>query len=286
MEKKFYTAKYDAVFKAIFCSPKNKDLLQTLLERCLNTKVSIISIMAPEILKKNVYVKNKTLDVLVKAKGYLINVEINSEYYRALIYRNSGYIYEKYAELAKVGDNYSHMPKVIQINFTCGLPENHPAKCCYVRYDPKEKIEYKDNLTIYEYNVDKIKKMCYNGDTKYDYIAALDYNKEEINKYCKEDKYMDKFKKEVDKLNADIEFTEFLSAEEDAQKVHNTLIIEAKEQGYIAGELYGEKKGEKKGAMEKAAIIAKNLLDLNINISDIEAATGLNKKEIIALKNK
>ena len=81
---------------------------------------------------------------------------------------------------------------------------------------------------------------------------------------------MEKFKKEVSKLNTDIEFTEFLSAEEDAKKVHNTLIGEALE----------------KGKKEEKIEIAKNLLGLQMKISDIVKATGLTEKEIMALNEK
>ena len=121
------------------------------------------------------------------------------------------------------------MPDVIQINFTSGLSKKYPTLGKYLYIDPDTKIKRIDNFMTYEYNIEKIKEMCYNGDKKYDYIAALDFEIGDIEKYCKGDEYMEKFKKEVSKLNADIEFTEFLSAEEDAKKVHNTLIGEALE---------------------------------------------------------
>ena len=35
MQKKFYTAKIDAMFKAIFCNPENTNLLKGLIEKCL-----------------------------------------------------------------------------------------------------------------------------------------------------------------------------------------------------------------------------------------------------------
>ena len=38
MQKKFYTAKIDAMFKAIFYNPKNTSLLKGLIEKCLGEK--------------------------------------------------------------------------------------------------------------------------------------------------------------------------------------------------------------------------------------------------------
>ncbi len=216
--------------------------------------------------------KNKTLDVLVKAKDKLINIEVNSEYYESLRYRNSGYIYEKYAEISKAGDDYKDMPDIIQINFTSGLPKRYPPACRYIRFDPDEKVHYEDKLITYEYNIDKIKEMCYNGNKKYDYVAALDFEPKELEKYCEDDEYMEKFKKEVDKLNLDVEFTEYLSAEEDNERVKNTLIAEAREKGEI--------EGEKNGILT----VAKNMLKEKADINFISKTTGLSKEEILALK--
>ena len=212
--------------------------------------------------------KNKTLDVLVKAKDKLINIEVNSGYYNSLDYRNSVYIFEKYIEVFKAGDKYSSKMNVIQINFTSGLPQEAPVidECQYGNLKTG-KVKVK-NLISYEYNLDKIKEMCYNGDEKYNFIAALDFEQKDLEKYCKGDEYMERFEKEVNKLNTDIEFTEFLSAEEDNERLKNTLIAEARE------------KGEKNGILT----VARNMLDLNMNIENIIKATGLTKEEILALK--
>ena len=83
---------------------------------------------------------------------------------------------------------------------------------------------------------------------------------------------MEKFKEEVTKLNSDSSFTEFLSAEEDAKKVHNTLIGEAKEEGFETGS-YQEK-----------LQIAKNMILENMGIEIIARVTGLTKREIEGLK--
>lgn len=69
----------------------------------------------------------KTLDVLVKAEGKIINIEVNSGYYNSLDYRNTVYIFEKDTEMYKAGDKYSNRINVIQINFTSGLPKDAPV---------------------------------------------------------------------------------------------------------------------------------------------------------------
>ena len=87
---------------------------------------------------------------------------------------------------------------------------------------------------------------------------------------------MERFEKEVNKLNTDIEFTEFLSAEEDNERLKNTLIYEAEEKGKAEGMIEGKTEG--------ILTVARNMLGLNMNIEDIMKVTGLTEKEILALK--
>ena len=79
---------------------------------------------------------------------------------------------------------------------------------------------------------------------------------------------MERFEKEVNKLNTDIEFTEFLSAEEDNERLKNTLIYEA----------------EEKGKAEGILAVARNMLKEKTDINFISKTTGLSKEEILALK--
>ncbi len=187
--KIFYKTTNDSVFKAIYTAPNNRHLLKTLLEKCLKKKIEIIKVYFPEIFKKNIHIKNKTLDVLVKADDKLINIELNKGYYNLLHRRNAAYIFEKYAEATKVGESYNKMGEFIQINFTVGLPDSYPSLGIYTLSDKETKKDFIDNIKIYEFNIDKIKKECYNGNKRHDFVAALDYEKQELEKFCKGDKY-------------------------------------------------------------------------------------------------
>ena len=269
---KFFKATNDAVFKAMFCNNKNKDLLQKLIETSLQEKVEVLEILPPEIIKKNIYVKNKTLDSIVKLKGKIICIEMNSGYYEGLNRRNFAYIASKYVEETKIGDNYNNMREFIQINFTKGLPKNYPGISKYIFIDKKSGIDYIDNFIIYEFNLDKVSKNCYNEYKEYKFIALLDANKEEIHKLSKGDRIMEKFEKEINKLNEDVEFTNYISAEEDAIKVHNTLISNAR------------KEGESIGLAKEKQNIAKKLIEMKMPIENIVSATGLSQEEIENLK--
>ena len=270
MIKKYFKGKNDGMFKAVFCNPKNEDLLKALIEDGLKRKVKILKIFPPEIIKNNIYVKGKTLDVLVEADNEILNIEVNTNYYDGLHRRNASYIFSKYSEEAKIGDDYDKMRNFIQMNITSGLNKEEPLVSEYVLADLKTKKKFIDNLTIYEYNLDKIKEL-YSKTNEYKFLAALDCDEKELKKICRGDKIMEKFEHEVNELNKDIEFTQFLTEEEDARKVHNTLMNNAKKEGIEIG------------ITKRNYQIAKDMLNDNIDIETIIKYTGLTKEEINSL---
>ena len=268
----FYTAKNDLVFKAIFCDVNDTFLLKTLIENCLDTKIEILKLYPPEVIKKNLYAKGKTLDVLVKADNKIINIEVNSSYYDGLNRRDTGYICEKYSEAIRVSENYKDMPIVIQINFTWGLPNKYPIKGSYMLMDSKTNIPFVDNLIIYEFHMDKEKDAWYNGDKEKAYLAILDFNEEELKMVGKGDKYMSEFKKKVKELNDDYEFKQFLTQEEDEKKRISTFEAIAREEGKVIG------------TKEANIQIAKNMLKESMDIQTISRLTDLTVTDIQKLK--
>ncbi len=243
-EETFYTAKYDLMFKCIFCKESNRDLLKYLLEKCLKKEVKIIKVYSPEIIKDSIYEKGKTLDVLIEAEGEEINIEMNSGYYGYLHRRNASYIFTKYSKGVDIGESYKKMKNYIQINFTCGLGNTRELIEIYKLCNPTTQREFIDNLTIYEYNVDRIKK---EAEKEYKYIAMLDSDKKKLDKICIGDEKMEKFKEEVEKLNKDEKVVEFLSAEKEAELLRNTLMEEAIDTGLKQGFEQGIQEGIQAG---------------------------------------
>ena len=269
---KFYKASNDKMFKAIFCNKKNKDLLEKLIEEAIGRKVKVKKPLMQEMIKPNIYVKNKTLDVLIEAEGEIINIELNVGTYDGLNNRNASYIFGKYSEDTKVNKDYKNMNNFIQINLTTGMPKEKQMVYKHKLMDENTKETYIDNLTIYEFNLDKLKKVCYNEDSKYKLIGALDCDKEELEKVKEKDESLKKLESEVVRMNKDEKFTWFVTAEEDAEKVHNTLMFNAKEEG------------KKEGADKEKITIAKNMLQDNMPINIIIKYTGLTKEEIESLE--
>ncbi len=54
---------------------------------------------------------------------------------------------------------------------------NYPSLGMYTLSDKEMKKDFVDNIKIYEFNIDKIKKECYSGNKRYDFAATLDYEK-------------------------------------------------------------------------------------------------------------
>ena len=291
MKKKFYKASNDAAFKSIFCRKANRDLLKRLIEESLEKEVTIKSLSIPEVLKYNLSLRGKTLDAVVKADDELYLVEMNANYYNGLNIRNFAFACAKYIEETEVGEDYNEMKNIIQLNYTCGMPKNYedengkikqtPLVFKYEVHDRKNNANYVKNMTIYVFNVDKILDSCYNeGKEKYRFIALLNANQRQLSKMSTEDKDMGKFFDELKTLNSDEEWTNFISVEEDAKKVEKTIMNNCKREGLEQGITQGWEQGMTQGSQQTQREIAKNMLDLDIDIEKIIKATGLTKEEI------
>lgn len=198
----------------------------------------------------------------------LINVEINTYVSNSLRRRNAGYIFKKYSELTRMGDSYNSMPMVIQIN----LSDLNNKEICYKYslYDKTNNKTYIDNLEIYEYNITKIKEMCYNKPSRYKLLSLLDCDLEELNALKGDDK-VERIKEEIKYLNEDPEFVRYMSDEDEARLLKNTLKTDAYEEGVE----YQKKLNE-----QKLKSTVKTLKENNVSIDIIIKSTGLTEDEI------
>ncbi len=72
---KFFTAKNDKVFKAIFSDPSDTELLETLLSLIFKKKVSNITFSNTELLKRNVVEKAKIVDFIATVDGVKTHID-------------------------------------------------------------------------------------------------------------------------------------------------------------------------------------------------------------------
>ncbi|MBP3841880.1 MAG: hypothetical protein IK997_07175, partial [Bacilli bacterium] len=129
-----------------------------------------------------------------------------------------------------------------------------------------------NNFNIYEFNMDYYLNLWYSKDEKlidkYKYLIMLDLNKKDLTELSKKDKVINKYMEEVEKINEDPEFYEYISAEEDNRKIENSLRSQYKREG--------REEGERLAKLE----IAKKFKSSGIDIEIIAKNTGLTKEEI------
>ena len=109
MSKKSYlTAKYDSIFKNIFCDEDNPKLLIKLLESILNIEITNIKFLNNElkIHKKDERTKRVDGIFLINGKIYC-HIEVNSSHNNELTYRNSIFFYSIIVSKTLKNENYN-----------------------------------------------------------------------------------------------------------------------------------------------------------------------------------
>ena len=275
-EEKYYTCKYDRCFKEVFLKESNKDLLKELLEFIIKEEVKEIKLRPNERNQDNIKIKRKTYDALLKTKDRKIEIEVNANAEEKYVKpRNMSYICDLYSHHTLKGENYDEKTEIMQINFSYNLPKDKKNIREYYMQD-EEKKKFVKNLKIVEINMDNFVNMWYTKDEKEidknKILIMLGLEKEELKNLSKEDKVVEKYMEELNKINEDPEFREYMSYEEDQRKIHNSRLLEATE------------KGIKKGIKETRLETAKNMLKDNLDIDTIIKYTNLTKEEIEKLK--
>jgi len=221
--KKFYTAKSDRVFKAIFCDEDNKHMMIKLLSSILEKEISELTFLNNELNISNVLERKKIVDVLAKVDGEYVHIELNSNAVDYLHFRNFIYFSEIYSKKTKRGEKYDYKTKFIHIDLTYGLKLQEDVLKYYVMSESKKK--YIENFEIIEFNMDSLKKYCYTSSKKYEkykYLIMLDLNKENLSKVVSGDEFMEEYKNRVEELNEDETFTSAISYEDDQKYILNT----------------------------------------------------------------
>lgn len=260
--REFFKLKNDIMFKAVFANPNKLYLLERLIKEVIKEDIKIISIKPTELPNNKTRIKHKVLDVIATSKGITYNIEVNTEKSTYLRRRNASYIFKMYSDSTKANESYSKMVKFIQINLTDSNTIKMPLIAKYELTSIETKEKFIDNLEIYEIDISKVDKSCYN-ENGMSVIGLLNMGKEELQKVHGDD-IMEEIKNKAMELNDDDEVFEFMSVERDNQMIINTLKDEAYENG-----------------MNKTKLdIAKELLKEKMSIDKIIKITGLTKEEI------
>ena len=210
----------------------------------MKEKVNTIEIKPTERNQDNVNVRRKYYDALVKTEKGKYNIELNATKKEYLKPRNMSYICDLYSHHTLKGKTYDEKTDIVQINLSYGLIYNEdknekkekdmtPLRVYYVM--DKENKKYVKNFMIYEFNMDYYIKLWYDkkeDEIKENVILIMQgLEREELEKLSKRDRMVSKYMKELDRINEDPEFREYMTHEEDQEKIQNSLLNEAKEKG-------------------------------------------------------
>lgn len=284
-DKKWYSGKYDRAFKEVMLKESNRDLLTMLLEHILKIKINNITILNVEKLMSNVHIRGQRLDLNLETDKGKINVEVNSSYNKYIPNRNFAFITDIYSHDVLVGDKYKLNTQYIQINLSYGLNKSNKTITIYKMMD-KDGNCFITNFTIYEINMDYYTNLINNTDTnkiKDDIILVmLGQERKDLQKLSKNNKVVSKYMKELDEVNENPEFREYMSYEKDQELLRNT----EREIGREEGIEQGKQEGKVEGKQELMSQLIDSFLSKGMSNEEIKELLNLTEEEIMEIRDK
>ncbi|SFF48112.1 conserved hypothetical protein (putative transposase or invertase) [Paenibacillus algorifonticola] len=290
---KLLNPRNDFLFKRIFGSEENRDVLLAFLNRTFaeagQPPLSEIILLNPYTDKDSPRDKQSILDIRAKTnEGEIINVEMQLFNKYDTEKRTLFYWSKQYSGQLQEGQSYSQLKRCVTINILnySLLPNDLYHNVFHLRED-RTGISLIDDIEIHFLELSKLDEQ------------AVPIEKGGLVNWLLFLKGADQSKWEALTMNEPVlkkamDTLEFLSQDlearrqyEDRQKyLHDeaSMIEAALSRGFAEGAAEGEAKGEAKGKMEAKKEIARKLLALNIERSVIAEASGLTEEEIRAIK--
>ena len=287
----------DIVFKRVFSKEENKDLLQSLLESILGTKIKSIEIKNPEMPPDLSDVKAGTLDLKVAVnEDTIIDVEMQVENENNIDDRETRYLVAMSNDQLKKGELYTQVRKLITISILkfnfykrnsflniahMKFEGSKPEMYVDMGYNREEEL-LTDKLEMITIELPKFQKQNPSIENELNQWLWLILGEEEKIKMAeKKNKKIKKAVEIVDTMSMDPKEWELYRSRQMAIINYNIGMQNSRKQG----EEIGEKRGEKRGREKEKVEIAKKLLKLGIEVDTIIGATGLTKEEIEAIEN-
>jgi predicted transposase/invertase (TIGR01784 family) len=243
------------------------------------TEDSIIKLIKQELEKESINVKSKIVDLLVKIGNEIYNIEYNNTYNEDVKKRNFAYISNVYSNSLKKKQDYINQPVCTQINLCSNISDGFNNEINYVKGE-KYNNKFINNINIYEFNIAEYKKILYTGNKKLIkenlHLIMFDCNDEELSMLEEFDDMMKKIHKLVKKYNDDSTIYQFLTTEEDQEKMTRTRIIRAEQQGI--------NQGIQQGIEQNKIKTAYSLLKENVPLDIISRTTGYTQEYLKSIK--
>ena len=271
---------FDLMFKEVFTSPDCHNFTCRMIsgitginENYLRKNLKVINNEVP---KGQLKERTKRTDVLLNIEKNIINLEMNSIYYDGLFEKNDLYQHGLLASATRIGEKYTDIKTVIQINIDNFSKFKKAISVFKVMEIDTKEIE-NEHYIKYHISLPKIQKKYYNRE-KLSYLekqlVMIGINKKDLLKEISlGDEVLMELKKKVEVLSEDEVFANIYDEERDKMMVENDKLA------------YAEKQGLEKGKEHERLEIAKTMLSKGFSLEDIIECTGITKEELNNLKN-
>ena len=296
-KKELLRPKCDVVFQALF--GENRDnITQSLISDILGERIEIIDIKSDStIVRKYPNDKAGRLDLKTKFKdGTICQIEMQMSDHDDIIKRILYYWSRTYSKQLKIGEHYKDLKKTIGIVITnYEVKELEGIEDLDMKWqiicDKNDKRILTDDLELRIIEIPKAQRILEKD--KYNRIAQWlmfldDPNTERVEEIMKENEEVKRANSVLHKMSEDEELQWLAELREkwdlDERSARQSAIDrgleEGMKKGIEAGRKVGIEQGIEQGEKNKSIEIAKKLKEMNIQIEDIEKATGLRKEEI------
>ena len=278
---KLLDPKMDFIFKNIFGSENNKEILISFLNATLKSEDKIKSVFVKngDIEKEHLSDKFSRLDIkAITDKNEHVNIEIQMKNEYNMIQRTLYYWAKLYEGQLREGDNYSKLSRTICINILNFSYLNNDKFHSTFRL---KDIETNDELTdIQEIHFIEVPKLKNNSDEKDMLVAWTEFLKdpesEKVRTLEMSIEEIRKARQELVKISNDDRQRELYNMRRKAMLDESDALYNAEQKGKLAG----LKEGEQKGKIE----MVKGLLLNNVDIEIIKTTSSLTVDEINNIK--
>ena len=279
----------DSMFKTMINNESRMEyicyLLSALFDEDYNEVLNNTTFIKTELDKVKKEESKKTVDLLCKIKGKIINVEVNNNTSKSLLERNLAYMFSLYHGDMKEGSKY-RFNSIIQININNFRfsGKKDVLEECYItniRKLPKNINDfdiYSNKIRIINIYLPNINKKEYNKLKLYEKLLLIfNENDEELLSDLSEgDEIMEKYLKESKEASEKDEVIGMYNEEIHKEKLRLAEIDEFRELGH--------EEGLKEGTQKTKEETAKKMLQDNLDSSIISKYTDLSIEELEKLK--
>ncbi len=274
----------DYAFKRILGSEDGKEALLGFLNAVLNLsvdkKLTRVQLLDKELIPEYLLGKAARLDILAKtADGILINIEVQIIDEHDIDQRILYYWARLYSEQLNKGKKYKELKKTISIvvmDFDWFKDDERYYRSFQIR-DTQTNELFSDLLEIHIMEVKKLKKITVpSKDTLTDWLIFFNNIGGDV---------MEQIAQKNPAIRKAISIEELIKKDATERRLY--LLQEKfrmEQESFLEGAtLRGKTEGKIEGEDTKAREIAKNLLEIKMDLAAIQKVTGLSKQDILEL---